>query len=94
MRDHWITKSSAYTAVPGDQILADTSSAAFTITLPASPVSGWSVQFADGGSDWSSNNLTIGRNSETIMGLSEDMAADITNASFTLVYNGSDWRLA
>ena len=34
----WETKTSAYTAVSGDALLLDSSGGAFTITLPASPL--------------------------------------------------------
>ena len=35
------------------------------------------------------NNLTVGRNSEKIMGLSEDLTVATERAAFTLVYSGS-----
>lgn len=90
----WAVKTGAYTAVAFDRILANTASAAFTITLPASPVSGDQIEIADGGGAFAANNLTVARNGSTIMGLAEDMSVAQSNVSFALVYNGTTWRLA
>jgi hypothetical protein len=89
----WAIKTANYTAVSGDRIAADTSGGAFTVTLPASPAAGNYVEFADGGSTFGTNNLTISRNSNTIMGLSEDMTLSTNNISVGLVYNGTTWRI-
>lgn len=89
----YIPISTTYTAVAGDKILANTSAGSFTITLPASPATGQTVEFQDSAGTWGVNALTIGRNGNTIMGLAEDMVASNTNMGFGLVYNGSDWRI-
>lgn len=92
----WMTKSSAYTAVSGDRILADTTSAAFTITMPASPVVGDYVQIVDAASKFDTNKLTVARNGSNIMGLAENLDMDVKNVSVTLVYQGSTqgWRIS
>jgi hypothetical protein len=90
----WTVKTTTYTAVAGDRIAASTSGAAWTLTLPASPSSGNAVEVMDGGGTFSTNNLTIARNSQTIMGLSEDMTVATDNTRFVLVFNGTTWRLA
>lgn len=90
----WAVKSTAYTASAFDRILADTTSAAWTLTLPTSPVTGTQIAVADFGYSFGTNALTIGRNGATIMSLSEDMTVDISGASFTLVYSGTTWRLS
>lgn len=90
----WARKTAAYTASTGDRLLADTvATAAFTITLPASPSDGNEVTIAPS-SAYETNNLTIGRNGETIMGDAADLTVDVTTA-VTLVYDGtdSDWRI-
>jgi hypothetical protein len=89
----YIPISTTYTAAVGDKILANTSAGSFTITLPASPATGQTVEFQDSFGTWGVNALTIGRNGNTIMGLAEDMVASNTNMGFGLVYNGSDWRI-
>ena len=72
--------------------IADTSGGSWTLTLPASPSSGDVVVVADG-ADWSTNNLTVGRNGSTIEGASEDLTMDIGNVSSTLIYDGSTWQV-
>jgi hypothetical protein len=91
----WQTKSAAYTAVSGDQLMVDTSSAAVTITLPASPAVGASVTIVDAAGTFDTNNLTVARNGLMIMGLAEDMTVSNENVSFTLVYSGATngWRI-
>jgi hypothetical protein len=89
----WLVKTSNYTAAADDRILADTSTAAFTITLPASPTVGMSVKIGQGVGLFSVNNLTIGRNGEPIMGLAEDFVIDVDDIAPEFVYSGSDWRI-
>lgn len=91
---NWTYKNSAYTAVNGDKIIADTSAGSFNITLPASPAQGNSVTFSDATGSFGTNALSILRNGSTIMALAEDMSADIDKAAFTLVYSGTTWRIA
>jgi hypothetical protein len=90
---NWIVKNSNYTASDGEGIIADTSSSAFTITLPASPSVGFQIKIAQGVKPFSVNNLTIGRNGHTIMGLSEDLIMNVDDSSVELVFDGSDWRI-
>ena len=86
----YYTPSANYTAVNGDQILVDTSGggigAPVTITLPASPAIGNEVHFIDSGSNLSSNNLTIGRNGQPILGSASDLTVSTNGSAFTLVY--------
>jgi hypothetical protein len=90
----WTVKTTTYTAVAGDRIAASTSGGAWTLTLPASPSSGDAVEVMDGGGTFSTNNLTVARNSQTIMALSENMTVATNNIRFVLVFNGTTWRLA
>ncbi len=83
------TTTTAYTAVNGDQIFVDTSSAAVTITLPASPSVGNEVHFIDSKINFGSNNLTIGRNGSNINGSAANLTVNTNAESFTLVYANS-----
>ena len=65
----------------------------FTVTLPASPVANTIIGILDNTSNFNNNNLTIGRNGNTIMGLAEDMTVSTKNISFELIFNGKDWRI-
>ena len=66
----------------------NTSSAAFTVTLPASPTTGQPVMFADYAGTFNTNNLTISGNGNNIVGSSTTLTVDIKNASFGLLYVG------
>lgn len=87
----------AYTAdatLTADQgAIADTSGGAFTLTLPASPSTGNQVIIVDGTDSFGTNNLTVGRNSSTIEGATEDLVCDIDGVSVTFIYNGTTWAI-
>ena len=74
----------------------DSSGAAVTITLPASPSQGDSVSFIDSEGTFDTNNLTVEPGSEKIMAKTagDEMVVDTNNAGFTLVYQDSSfgWR--
>jgi hypothetical protein len=81
------------TVAAGAGVLANTTSGAFTITLPASPATGNQVLIVDSASTFGTNNLTVGRNGSTISGIADDLALDISGITVTLVYNGSTWTV-
>ena len=89
----YVVKTANYTTQDKEGVLADTSGGAFTVTLPATPATGAQVVVADAGSAWGTNNLTVGRNGETIGGLAENLVCDITGASVQLVYDGTNWEV-
>ena len=82
----WSIKTTTYTAVAGDSLLANTTSAAFTITLPATPSANDVVRIADYAGTFATYNLTVGRNSSKIMGLSEGLVVSTNYAIFSLTY--------
>lgn len=92
----WIEKTSAYTALAGDNIFIDTSAAAVTITLPSSPVQGDEVSFVDAEGTFDTNALTVEPGSEKIMAQTagDEMVVATEGAGFTLVYQDSTygWR--
>lgn len=91
----WIAKSGAYTANPGDKVLANTTSTSFTITLPASPTLGTSVSVADAQGTFATNNLRVGRNGQNIAGSSDDLIISTNNAAAELVFAGGSmgWQV-
>jgi len=95
MERAWATKTSAYPAISGDRLFIDTASAAWTLTLPASPSMGAEVHLIDLAGSLATNPLTVARNGQNIMGLAEDMIISTNNASCTLIYSNSTygWRL-
>lgn len=88
--DGVITEST--TAVAGKGYPCDTATVgAFTLTLPLSPSVGDTVGVKDAANYFATNNLTIGRNGEKILGYAEDLTVNIANVSLELVYTGATY---
>ena len=79
-------KTSGFTAAAGEGYFCNTSSAAFTATLPGSASQGDEISFIDYAGTFDTNNLTIGRNSHNIQGSAADLTVSTERAGFTLVY--------
>jgi len=79
-------KTTGFTAAAGEGYFINTTSSAFTMTLPSSPSIGDEVSFIDYAGTFDSNNLTIGRNSEKIQGAAADLTVSTERAANTLVY--------
>ena len=77
------------------QAFCNTSGGAFTVTLPAAPVKGDSVRIFDIAKTFDTQNLTIGRNGNPIMGDAADLVVSTEGAAFELVfYDGTQgWRI-
>ena len=84
-----VVSGTTQTAVAGNQY-ALTNASATTVTLPATASSGDTVIVSVTNSR---TDNVIARNGLTIMGLSEDMTVDNANATVTLRYINSTWRL-
>jgi hypothetical protein len=81
--------TTAFTAVAGEGYFCNTTSAAFTATLPAGTI-GDECTFVDYAGTFDTNNLTIGRNgSEKINGTAADLTVAVERAAFTLVFTDS-----
>jgi hypothetical protein len=91
----WVVKTTTYTAVANDGVLADTSGGAWTLSLPAGTL-GDEIGIIDYGGDFDSNNLTVSPDgSEKIQGAAADLTVAVERAGMTLVYSGGDegWLL-
>jgi hypothetical protein len=88
-----VTSSLTVTAKNGYFI--NTSSAAITATLPASPTLGDFISFIDYSGTFDTNNLTIARNGKPIQGVAEDLTVSVERAGLTLVFtdNTQGWLL-
>ena len=89
--DWQAVQSTGFTAAAGKGYFCNTSSAAFTVTLPGSPSLGDEVSIVDYAGTADTNNITIGRNSLKIMGSAADLTVAIERAAFTLVYSDSTY---
>ena len=77
------------TMTAGYGYFVNTSSSAITMTLPSSPTLGDEVSIIDYAGTFDTNNLTVGRNSQPIMGSAADLTVSTERAAFTLVYSDS-----
>src|SRR6056300_1600006 len=84
--DWQAVKTTGFTAVAGEGYFINTTSGAFTMTLPASPTIGDEISFIDYAGTFDTENLTIGRNSENIQGSAADLTVSVERAANTLVY--------
>jgi hypothetical protein len=84
--DWQAVKTGNYTAVAGEGIFANTTSGAWTLTLPSSPTIGDEVSIVDYAGTFDTNNLTVGRNSENIQGVAADLTVATERAGFTLAF--------
>ena len=86
---NWAIKTTTYTAVAGDAILANTSGGAFTITLPASATLNDTVVIADYSGSFATNNLTVNSNGLNLMGSVQTLILDVNYRNVALVYSGT-----
>jgi hypothetical protein len=85
---NWDTtaKTTGFTAVSGNGYFCNTTSAAFTVTLPATPAAGDIVAIADYANTSATNNITVGRNGVNIDGSAIDAKIKVNGQVYTLVY--------
>ena len=85
---NWDTtpKTSGFTAVSGNGYFVNTTSAAITVTLPATPAAGDIVAIADYANTSATNNITVGRNGSLIDGSAVDATIKVNGQVYTLVY--------
>lgn len=98
----WGTISSSFVAMPSTTLNTNTTlssnyryfvntSAARTLTLPASPLTADEIQVFDSSGTAATNNITINSNSGKINGTVQDLVIDVNGAAFSLVYTGSTY---
>jgi hypothetical protein len=82
-------KTGNFTAAAGQGVFCNTTSSAFTITLPAGTI-GDEVSIVDYAGTFDSNALTVTANgSEKIFGSTDDLTVSTERAAFTLVFTDS-----
>ena len=93
----WVVKTANYTAVSGDQILADTSGGGFTITLPATPSTDDFIWVADAVLTLWTNSVVLDGNGNNVT--FEGATAATANLRIyggicQIVFDGTDWIVA
>lgn len=68
--------------------LVDSSSGTLTVALPASPFQGDFIWLQDAKGSWYTNNVTVNRNGNNIIGLNDNLSLDVNDAVVILTYVG------
>ena len=79
-------KTSGFTAVAGEGYFCNTTSSAFTVTLPATPTAGQQVAVVDYAGTFDTNALTISPNGNKIEGTTSDLQLTGEREGVLLVY--------
>jgi hypothetical protein len=79
-------QTTGFTAVAGNAYPCNTTSAAFTVTLPASPAAGNVITLTDYAGTWGTNNLTVNPNGGKINGSTSNLVFNSTRFSAQFVY--------
>jgi hypothetical protein len=79
-------QTTGFTASAGRGYPLNTTSAAFTVTLPASPSVGDTIILLDYAGTFATNNITLGRNSNKIEGVTTNKLLTTNREAVTLVY--------
>jgi hypothetical protein len=89
-------QTSGFTAVSGRGYPCNTTSSAFTVTLPASPSVGSYVEIVDYAGTFATNNLTINPNALKIQSQTSNVIVNKKNQALTLTYvdSTSGWLIS
>jgi hypothetical protein len=79
-------KTSGFTAVAGEGYFCNTTSSAFTVTLPASPSAGNQVAIVDYAGTFSTNNITLAPNGNKIESSTSNKKLTTNREAVTLTY--------
>jgi hypothetical protein len=79
-------KTSGFTAVAGEGYFCNTTSSAFTVTLPATPTAGQQVAVVDYAGTFDTNKLTISPNGNKIEGSTDNVLLNGEREGATLTY--------
>lgn len=89
----WKIVTANYTALNNERIFVN--QGGITITLPLNPTLGYQVQLIDMTGNAANVNWSVGRNSQKIQGLAENLVVNTNGARMTLVYSDAvrGWAL-
>ena len=93
----YIIINAAHSAVLGTRLLCDTTTVAFTVTLPtAGLVAGEAISITDGVGNCATNNVTVNGGTNNIVSTAgtsgTTLLIDDDGAVVTLVWSGTSWR--
>jgi len=79
-------QTTGFTAVAGRAYPCNTTSAAFTVTLPASPTAGDQIAIVDYAGTFATNNVTVGANGNKIQGATTNAILSTKRQAVNFVY--------
>ena len=79
-------QTTGFTAVAGNAYPCNTTSASFTVTLPASPAAGDVITLTDYAGTWAAKPLTVNRNGQKINGDTANIGLATNRQSVQIVY--------
>jgi hypothetical protein len=86
----WQTvQTTSFTAAAGKAYPINTTSAAVTVTLPASPTAGQIIGLLDYAGTFATNNVTINPNGNKLNGATGNVVLNQNNEGITFVYSGA-----
>lgn len=87
--------TTTYSANASQLLWCNTTSGGFTVTLPSNPIKGDTIRFVDVANTFDSNNLTINRNGNPIMGATDNLVVSTEGAAFDLIFYDATygWRI-
>jgi len=92
---NWEVVTVAHTAAAGEKLLVNTSAAACTVTLPATPEAGSFIYLADAKGTWPTYNVTLARNGNMIAGAAADYTLATSGIYFLMYVDaGYGWAVA
>lgn len=84
--------SNSGNAAANHRYLCDTSAAAFTLTLPATPANGDTIEIVDALGQFEVHPLLVAANGKNIESIAEDMYLDVPGVSVSFVFSGDNAR--
>jgi hypothetical protein len=92
---HTADGSTSLTVASNDRYFINTTAGPQTVILPASPQTGDQISLLDLASTFDTNNCTINRNGNKIMGTETNLILSTEDEAITLVYTGATygWKL-
>jgi hypothetical protein len=89
--------TSTTTLLPNTAYFANTTSSAFSVTLPTNPVPGTWIDIFDSASKWDTNNLTIlpSGDGSTINGATDSLVMNVARVNLRLQYSSAlnSWQI-
>jgi hypothetical protein len=82
----WKIVTANYTATNNDRLMVQAATTGVVITLPLNPTLGFTVELVDALGTAATTNFTVGRNSQNIQRVAQDLVFNVSGAYVRLIY--------